>query len=66
VKENSQDGGLRTYTFSKKPSLFQTLFGEISTEIDVLDFNREVEKREKKNWMMAPPAFLAMPHPGSG
>jgi len=34
-QKSCQDGGLRTYTPYKRPSLIQALFGEISTEVDV-------------------------------
>jgi hypothetical protein len=35
IQKKGQDGGLRTYTPYKRPSLIQTLFGKISTKVDV-------------------------------
>jgi hypothetical protein len=35
IQKTGQDGGLQTYTPYKRPSLIQTLFGRVSTEIDV-------------------------------
>jgi hypothetical protein len=35
IQKTGQDRGLQTYTSYKRPSLIQTLFGKISTEVDV-------------------------------
>jgi len=35
TQKTGQDRGLQTSTSHKRPSLIQTLFGKISTEIDV-------------------------------
>jgi hypothetical protein len=35
IQKTGQDGDLRTYTPYKRPSLIQTFFGKISTEVDI-------------------------------
>jgi hypothetical protein len=35
IQKTGQDGGLQTYTPSKRPCFIQTPFGKISKEVDV-------------------------------